>query len=229
VTLNLGDLEAPPANTDFRAELRRAIAQSERLARRRRRTAALVALVAGLGIASAASVSAFRGQPLKQTDASYTCAVPQQGGVNKLDVTVQVKGPPYRFGGKRIPRVAEALFNTGDVGLVGSLIFFGGVTSARHGYGVNDKVCQKAAAIPLVPAGLPLVAELRGTGGDEIQQECWLAPTVRMRLRVAYDKRGAPSAAQLALRSGAKLRPAAYIDWTPTHIRLYTSAACSKR
>lgn len=228
MTLHLDDLKAPPARPHFRAELRRGIAQSERLARRRRHAAALVALVAGLGIASAASVSAFHEQPTP-VDATYTCTVPEQGGVNKVEVMAQVKGPPYSFGGKRIPRVAEALFNTGDVGTASSLVDFGGVTSARHGYGVNDQVCRKAAPVPLVRAGLPLVAELRGAGGDAIQQECWLAPTVRMRIHVAYDKRGAPTAARLALRSGAKLRPAAYIDWTPTHIRVYTSAACSKR
>jgi hypothetical protein len=228
MTLELDDLQAPLAGPDFRPELRRGIAQGERLARRRRRTVALVALVAGLGVASAASVSAFREQPTP-VDASYTCSVPDQGGVNKVVVKAQVKGPPYSFGGKRIPRVAEAIFNTGDVGTAASLVDFGGVTSARHGFGVNDQVCTKAAPIPLVRAGLPLVAELRGTGGDELQQECWLAPTVRMRIHVTYDEHRAPVAARLALRSGAKLRPAAYIDWTPTHIRVYTSAACSKR
>lgn len=228
MTPELEELEAPPAPPDFRAELRRGIAKRERLARKRRQAAALVALVAGLGVASAAGVSAFHAQP-NPTDGTYTCAVPDQGGVHKLDVKAQVKGPPYSFGGKRIPRVAEALFNTGDVGTSNSLIDFGGVTSARRGYGVDDQVCRKAASIPLVRAGLPLVAELRGTGGDSIQQECWLAPTVRMRIQVSYDKQGAPDAARLALRSGAKLRPAAYIDWTPTHIRVYTSAACSKR
>jgi hypothetical protein len=223
--MKLEDLQAPPASPEFHSELRRRIDTGERLARGRRRAAALVAVVAALVIVSATSVSAFREQT-KPIDRTYSCSVPEQGGVNRVDLVLQVKGPPFSFGGKRVPRVAEAIVNTGTVGNVGSLTDFGGVTSARGGYGVNEQVCTPAAAIPLIRGTLPLLAEVRGTKGDEVEKECWLASTIRMRIHTTF-KNGAPITAQIAVRSGAKLHPTAFIDWTPTHSRLYASAACN--
>jgi hypothetical protein len=223
--MKLDDLEAPPASSEFHAELRRRIETGERLARGRRRAAALVAVGAAVVIVSATSVSAFREQT-KPIDRTFSCSVPEQGGVNRVDLVIQLKGPPFSFGGKRIPRVAEAIVNTGTVGSVGSLTDFGGVTSARGGYGVNDQVCTSAAAVPLSRGKLPLLAELRGAKGDEVEKECWLAPTIRMRIHTTF-RNGAPITTQIAVRSGAKLHPTAFIDWTPTHIRLYASAACN--
>src|SRR5947209_15172120 len=102
MTLKLDDLQAPSARPEFRAELRRRIETSERLARGRRRAAALVAVAAALVIASATSVSAFREQTAP-IDRTYACAVPEQGGVNRIDLIAQVKGPPFNFGGKLVP------------------------------------------------------------------------------------------------------------------------------
>jgi hypothetical protein len=48
-------------------------------------------------------------------------------------------------------------------------------------------------------------------------------------MHVKLGRSGAPVAAQIAVRSGAKQHPVAYIDWTPTRISAYVSPSCQVR
>lgn len=224
--IKLDDLHAPPARPEFREELLRRIETGERLARGRRRAAALVAVVAALVIAGAAGVSAFRSQT-KPLDQAVTCPVPDQGGVNRLDVIPRAKAPTVIYNGHAFPSPAQAIL---QVGTLSAQTQFVGVTSAHNGYLFNTDACLAAAAapVPLSHAALKTVDVVRGTHGQELDKECWLAATVRIRMHVTFSRSGAPTAAQIALVSGAKLRAAAFIDWTPSRITVYTAPSCNR-
>jgi hypothetical protein len=226
MSLRLDDLQAPPAPPEFREELLRRIETGERLARGRRRAAALVAVAAGLVIASAASVSAFRDQT-RPVDATYACSVPEIGGVYRVDILGRVRGRPVDYGGVMTPNRAEAEFNAGSPTSPDGTSLVG-LDEYPNGYGASDQLCHRAGtAVPLSHAGLRPAGTVRGTQGATIRQECWLAPTVTIRAHVRFSRSGVPTAAQLVLRSGKKLRPAGYIDWTPTRVTVFASSACS--
>jgi len=226
MTLNLDDLRAPPARPEFHSELRHRIETSERLARGRRRAAALVAVAAALVIVSAASVSAFR-QQTKPVDATYVCSVPQLGGVYVVDVVGSVRGVPVKYGTVSVPNRAHATFSAGST-MSPDGVSLVGLDEYPNGYGADDQLCRRShAAVPLGHASLRPFGAVTGTQGATIKRECWLAPTVTIRAHVVFSRSGVPTAAQLVLRSGKKLKPAAYLDWTPTRVVGYASAACS--
>jgi hypothetical protein len=228
MSLRLDDLRAPPAGAGFHAELRRRTEAADRTAHRRHRIAAGVAIVAGLVVVSAAGVSAFRdAAQLQPVAATFTCTVPDTGGVNRVDVIARVRGPASNYGGVRLPNPAEALFGTADNGPnVTDLV---AARELANGFGANDALCHRGGrSIPLARSGLPSAGVVRGTRGDTIQKECWLASTVTIRAAVAYGKGNKPVRAQLALRSGKALRPTAFVDWTPTRVAVFASAACNQ-
>jgi len=224
--IDLEDLQAPPASPGFREELQARIETGERLVRGRRRAAALVAVVAALVIVGAAGVSAFRSQT-KPLDQAVMCPVPDQGGVNRLDVIAKAKAPTAVYNGHAFPSPAQALLQVGDLGAQTQFV---GVTSAHNGYLFNTDACRSAApaSVPLSHTTLKTVDVVTGTHGREVDKECWLAATVRIRMHVTFSSSGAPTAAQIALRSGAKLRPAAFIDWTLKRIAVYTAPSCNR-
>jgi len=222
----LDELVAPPAGRDFHAELWERIDARERASRRRRRAFAAVVVAAALVTMSAAGVFAY-GEQTKPLDRTLSCPVPEQGGVNVLHLTAHVKGPPLHFGSRTAPNPAIALLVAGNPST--TQLQYVGVSSLRGGYVFDQTVCRTAPAIPLVRAGLPLAGIYRGSDSSGIDRECWFAAVVSVRLHVSLGRGGAPVAAQIAIRSGAKQRPAAYIEWTPTRIRAYVSSSCQVR
>jgi hypothetical protein len=228
MSLRLDDLQAPPARRGFHSDLRRAAQAADRGAQRRHRIAAAVATAAALVVASAASVSAFRDAPETQpVDATFTCAVPDTGGVNRVDLIARVRGPGTNYGGVVLPNPAEAAFGAADIGPNMTELVVARET--RNGFATGDALCRRTTAtIPLVRGALPPLGVVRGTHGGTIQRECWLASTVTVRVHVVFGRGGKPSAAQLALRSGRKRRPVAFIDWTPTRAAAFASASCNQ-
>jgi hypothetical protein len=223
----LDRLAAPPPGRDFHSELWERIDARERAARRRRRVLVTVAAAAALVTVSAAGVFAYGAQS-KPLDRTLSCPVPEQGGVNVLHLTAHVKAPPMIFGGtKPVPSPAVALVIAGDP--TTTQVQYVGVTSVRNGYLFDQSVCHTAPTIPLARAGLPPAGVFTGTKGAGIDRECWLATTISVRLHVTLGRSGAPVAAQLAIRSGTKLRPVAYIVWAPTRIRAFVAPSCQLR
>ena len=219
-------LRAPPAGLDFHQGLWERIAAKERTSRRRRRITATVAIAAALVTASAAGVFAF-GEQTPPLDQTLTCPLPEQGGVNVLNLVVHVKAPPIAYGGKPVPNPAVALVTAGPLG--SSQEQYAGVSSLRGGYWFDQSVCRTARSIPLSRSALSSAGVFKGAEGAGIQRECWLAPTFTVRLRVTLGASSTPVAARLAIRSGAKLRPVAYIEWSPTLVRAFVSSSCRVR
>jgi len=227
VSVSLDDLQAPPARSGFHSELRRLAAADERRIRRRRRLAAAVATAAALVVAGAASVSAFR-QQTRPTDATYACTVPNVGGVNRVDAIARVRGPATNAGGVMIQNRAEATFSAASP-MTPDGTSLVGLDEYRNGFGSSDQLCRAThTAIPLTYTGLRTVQTVSGTKGATIRRECWLASTVTIRAHLVYSRLGVPTSAQLVLRSGKKLRPAAFIDWTPTRVSVYTAPSCNQ-
>jgi hypothetical protein len=97
--------------------------------------------------------------------------------------------------------------------------------SGKAGYALDRNVCTPAPRIPLAPAGLPLLGD-GGVNGGDIGRECWVGPRITLRVHVRLGRSGAPVAAELAIRTGRKQHPVAFIQWTPTRARGYFSSIC---
>jgi hypothetical protein len=227
---------APARPPGFDEELWRRIGAHERAAARRARVVAAVATAIAIAATSAAGVLAFGGgaRGLSTVDRTLTCPVPERGGVNLLKLFARVKGsPPTTLQGYELsnPATVEVdagrmLLFTAGVPHIYQATYAGASPALKGGYTFDERACVQARSIPLTAAGLQSAGTFRGTHGAGLARECWLAPLSTIRLRVTVTNSGVPVAAKLALRSGKKLRPIAYVDWTPTLVRAWATSDC---
>ena len=237
----LDDLVPPPPRRRFHDELWEKVAAAEHAAARRWRTIAVAAVTVAVAGTSAAGVLAFGGGGSGPLDRTLTCPAPQ----NRLEVLAHVKGPPtyvYQPGtstkdhfvpGWFVPHPALVEVDAGrhvirNAGLntLYQTIFAGASPSYKSGYSFDGSVCKQANTIPFTSAGLKKIAVFTGTQGGGISAECPLANPATLRLRVTLAKSGQPTAARLTLRGGDKLRPVAYVDWTPTRVTAWLARGC---
>ena len=217
----LARLEAPPVRAGFREQLWERIEQRERTAARRWRAVAVVAVAAAVAAASAAGVLAFGvGTATAPIDRTLSCPIELVGGVHKLQLGAISRQAPTRINGKLELRPGGFWANAGLTDTPLQLAF---VTGLPDGVVLDHVVCTPAQRIPLAPSGLPLLNVLKAFSGGTLAQACWVADRITLRLHVTFGKAGAPVAAQMAIRSGAKQRPAAFLDWTPARVRAYVS------
>ncbi len=215
-------LEAPPVRPGFREELWERIEERERSATRRWRASAIVAVAVAVAAASAAGVLAFgvASGATSPVDETVSCPIEIVGGVNKLVLGAIPRHKPIRVNGKLEPRPGGFWAQSGLTNTPVQLAF---LTGLKDGVTLDHLVCTPAQRIPLARAGLPLLNVLNAFHGGTVSQECWVAPRITLRLHVIFGKTGAPIAAQMAIRSGAKRRPVAFFDWTLARIRAYVS------
>ena len=228
----LHDLKAPAPAADFRGRLFERAEASARTSARRWRLAAIVATVAAIAAATGASVLALGNNAFSATatfDETLSCAVPVRAGIPVLDIGAGPTGWFFDGNGKRIPHAAQILVGAfGQFGNNSNTTFFA-ITSARGGYGsTHSPSCKPAAKISLARGALPLFDTIRSPNaglGDGGNASCFTANRITARLH-ATIVRGTPVAAQLAVRSGKKQRPIAFIDWTPKRVAVYFSDDC---
>lgn len=220
---DLHDLKAPPARPGFREELFERADLAERRAARRWRVAAIAATAAAVGATSAAGVLAFGDGPsigAKTYDISRVCPVPIQGGIPVAWLSAHAK--VSRFTNGKTLRYA-ALGNISANGAVN----FGGISSVKGGVGMSGPpVCKSAPPVPLKPSGLRLYDTYTtneiGPGVEDFGVKCFVGAHVRSRVHAVTGSNGVPTSGQIVLWTGAKkLRPVAFIDWTPTKVKLY--------
>lgn len=191
----------------------------------------VLALATAAALIAAGDVMAFGTGSASGTsvvDKTLACPVPDRGGVNVLDFFARIGG--------RIPGAHNGESDPSATGVVvpgGSGLPLAGVQTKYVGYDgrthelpwtVDTTDCKRAAAILLAPARLPRLGTLTRPL-DEVVRECWLAPSIVTRLRVRLTN-GHATAAQLAVRGGAKRHPVIYVDWTPRRITVYVAASC---
>jgi hypothetical protein len=208
----LGNLTAPSAHDGFRDELWQRIEKDERTRRRRRRALGLLAAGAALAALSAAGVLALGSESGGVVDRTLRCPVPEQGGVNVFNLFARVKGQEPAAVGIDAGPLLSPLAAAGSFYKDGSVF--------------DHTACAPTRSIPATRSGIPLADTFRGAQGAGGTRECWVATTITVRLRVKIARGGVPTSAQLAVRSGARQRPVAFVDWTPTLIHVYVTPAC---
>jgi hypothetical protein len=227
MSVDLDDLVAPPSREGFREELWERAEQQERRAARRWRPVAIAALVVAAAAISGAGVLARGGQASVTIDRTIACPVPIRGGVPVFHLFAQARGK-YLFQGKLTGSAAQLAVGTTAPGL-SSREDFVSVTSFRGGFGIDQQRCHAASQIALERSGLPKDADYLpnqpGVGGM-FGATCLSASTITVRLRTRIAASGAPVWAKLAVRSGKKLRPIVYVDWTPDKVTTYLSPDC---
>jgi len=91
---------------------------------------------------------------------------------------------------------------------------------AGHSAEVDLAWCKPAPKVPLARASLPLL------GSGSLDDRCWSGATIVVRLRAQLDSHGSVTVAQIAVRSGKKLRPLVFVDWTAKHVAVYGTDDC---
>jgi len=218
----LAPLEPPPPRPGFREELWERVEERERSAARRWRAAAIVSVAVAAAAASAAGVLAF-GDGRASTapiDRTLTCPVDMVGGVHVLRLDAVAAAKPISVNGKLESRPGGFWVEEGLTTNPLQLVFVQGLPES---YVLDKVVCTPAPRIPLAASGLPLLTVLHANKGGTLFQECWVAPRVTIRLHLTFGKTGAPVAAQMAIRSGAKQRPVAFFDWTVSRVQASVS------
>jgi hypothetical protein len=224
----LQDLAAPPGPADFRDRLWERVAERERRDGRRRRAVATAIAVAAAATLTATGVLALGHRSAavasKTFDSMRSCAVTLQGGVPV--VRLQAHGT-YRFFQNNqwfSFGAAAALLTKEGVGL-------GGVASVRGGYGAGDPgFCKPTAQIPLSRAGLPLEGVYKageaGIGSMDNGAQCLVGGHIAVRVHAVVGRNDTPTSGAIAVRTGKKLRPVAYVEWTPKRVAVYMSDDC---
>jgi hypothetical protein len=230
--MDVHDLIAPPPAADFRERLWERAEEWQRRRARRWRVAALAATAVAVASISAAGVFALdkgvartAGPPT--FDQSISCQVVVRGGIPVIDLTTEPTGW-YSVNGVRKPSVATMLLSTSSFG-GGQSANYLSFQSGPHVYGpLEDAPCTKAPPIPLARAGLPLAQTLEApspTDAAGATLSCFTGATIAIRQHLKLVK-GTPVAGQVAVRTGKKLRPLLYVDWTPKKITVYASGDC---
>jgi hypothetical protein len=226
---DLQELVAPPADPEFRERLWERVADRERREARRRGAAAAVAVVAIAGALTTTGVLALGGRDgaaaAKTYDATRSCAVTVQGGVPVVRLQAHAA---YRFfqNGQwfTFPSVVGLMTKEGT-GL-------GGLSAFPDSYRFrNPGICTPAKVIPLSHAGLRLDGVYKtgepGVGSTDNGAQCLVGGHVSVRVHAVVGRNDAPTSGTLAVRTGKKLRPILYVDWTPKRVTVYLSDDCN--
>jgi len=229
--MELHDLVAPPSSPDFRERFWERAAEQQWRRARAWRVSALAATAVAVAAASSAGVLALnRGVATSSAptfDQSISCQVPERGGIPVIDLSTEPTGW-YFANGARKPRVATMLLGTNSFG-AGQSVGYAMFQSGPHIFGpLKDAPCSKAPAIPLTSAGLPRFGTVNAPSdgvANAVNLSCFTGKTIAVHQHLKLvDNRAV--AAQVAVRTGKKLRPLLYVDWTPKKITVYASADC---
>lgn len=221
MSLELDDLVAPPARPGFREELWERAASQDRSLVRRWRTLAVISLTFGTAAASAAGVLAFGGGgAAKAIDRTVSCPIPIQGGVPAFEIGTGPSGRTF-YSGKwhAYPGFMGISIGPQAAPLIG-------VSSGSAGYVLDQSLCARATRIPLTRERLPAPTIIKSGDpvGYQLDDTCLSAATIAIRLHVQFGRGGVPAEAQMAVKSGKRLKPIAFIDWTPKRVSWTVSA-----
>jgi hypothetical protein len=184
-------------------------------------------LVLGCAVAAlvAAGSSGARAVPVR--DETHSCAVEDKGGVPvaylKAYANYRFRNNGHTFSFPPLAGLSD--FHSNSLALVAAV---------QHGYGhAPSPLCVTARSIPLARGSLPLLGVYKngspglggGTGGNGA--ECWVGAHITVRERIRVNSKDVPVSGQIAVRSGAKLKPLAYIVWTPDRVTVYASGSCT--
>jgi hypothetical protein len=228
--IELDDFVAPPARPGFREDVIREGELQRRAAARRRGFAVLAC--AGLLVASFSTAGVFAleaGGTPRLIDRTVSCPVPVQGGVPVFHLAAAARGKIRNEKGALIDLYAQLSVYVEQT--MQQYVYYEGVTNAKKGYSTSiDPHCTKAQQVVLAPSGLPkegvYLRNEPGLGGD-YGYRCLSGAKITIRMRANISTAGAPTSARLIVRTGKKLRPVAYIAWTPDKVTTYLTPDCA--
>lgn len=224
--------EEPP---DFFDELWLKAEQQERQAARRWRRigVALITLVVTAGT-GAGVFAVGRGSGVTVVDRTIACRVITNLDSGSIRIGSQVRLPPDHVNGGVFYQPGS-LWVAGNAGAQPDLTYAAvspnlviATKTVKGGYYLDRTICKKAAAIPLAPSGLPSLGTFSRAGNTGFDESCDVAKDslVTVRMRVTESSANVPTAAVLAIRSGDRQRPTAFVDWTPTRVRAWMAPGC---
>lgn len=229
--MNVHDLVAPPPAADFRERLWERAEEWQRRRARVWRVAALAAAAVAAASISAAGVFALNSGVVAASpslfDQSISCQVPLRGGIPVVDLSTEPTGW-YYVNGQKKPRVATMMLGTSSFGAnqTANYMMF---QSGPHVFGaLKDAPCSKTPPVPLVSTGLPRYGTVHAPSdgvANAVNLSCFTGNTIAIHQHLKIV-RSRVVAARVAVRSGKKLRPLLYVDWTPTTITVYASGDC---
>jgi hypothetical protein len=214
----------------FRDRLRDSIEARQQKSARRWRAAALTLAATTAAGAVSAGVLAFNGAASAIVDRTISCPVAIQGGAPVFNVGTSIRSV-ITVAGKREVQPGGV---GASAGVVSTRAFWyaqaeaGNIVDLKAGYSFDHTICSSASRIPLTGAGLPEPTRLRSNPVDwALAARCVFIPRIRIRMRVTLNHAGIPTAAQFAIRGGKRLRPVAFIDWTPKAASVALSSDCT--
>lgn len=224
-------LPVPEERSGFFDDLWLKAEQEEREAARRwRRIAvALIALVVSAG--TAAGVFAVgRGASATVADRTIACRVITNLDSGSIYIGSEVRLPPDHVNGG-ISYEPGSLWVAGNAGAQPELTYVQVSKLVKGGYSFDGTICKKAATIPLARSGLPSLGTFSRGGNTRFDESCDVAKDslVTVRMRVTESSANTPTAALVAIRSGPRQRPTAFVEWTPTRVRAWLAAGCIQR
>ena len=155
-------------------------------------------------------------------DETLSCPIAIQGGIPVVRISTHAHYAERNNGQMYAPPPLVRFSDRNEQNFVVA-------TAAARGYGYAT-FCKRAARIPLTPGTLPKFGTYRngspGTGIGVNSVDCFVGARATLRMRVTLGTGDRPTAAQISLRTGPKLRPIAFVDWTPNQVVVYATDDC---
>ncbi|HET8893509.1 MAG TPA: hypothetical protein VFM96_05380 [Gaiellaceae bacterium] len=220
--------EEPP---DFFDDLWLKAEQEEREAARRWRRIAVALITLVFVAGTAAGVFAVgRGAGATVVDRTIACRVITNLDSGSVYIGSEVRLPPDHVNGGVFYQPGS-LWVAGNAGAKPQLTYVQVSKLVKGGYSFDGTICKKTAAIPLARSGLPSLGTFSRAGNARFDESCDVAKDslVTVRIRVTELSANEPTGAVLAIRSGRRQRPTAFVEWTPTRVRAWLAAGCIQR
>jgi hypothetical protein len=208
---------AAPASEEFFDELWRLAEQRQRVAARRWRRAAAALAVVALASLTTAAVFASGRSGAAVVDQTWSCAVtPTITGVPRIEMHASVDTPrTTAFFQLTVMPDASTEFHE-----LTQLSFF----HRPDSFTVDEHRCSRSKAVipfgtaKLVPNGVVTTSFVGGVGAL-----CATGASIIFHVRATLAH-GTPTRARVAIRTGRK--PVAYVDWSPKRISTYFERGC---
>ena len=222
----LARLPLPPETTQFFDDLwRRANEQERALARRWRRTAIGLAVIAVAAIASTATVVTSTGAATNVADVRATCASQYQGGLPVFTAHAEPSDKPTP--GEKLPAPPPGFKPVQGLWIATPAQTFLTLSPFSAGFTIDRRVCKAYRnRVDLGHKGLSLVGTYRNGGYTNFNARCLDVARIGFRLRVTMDPGGLPTSAQLAIVRARNGAPLVYVEWSPDTVTGWAAKRC---
>ena len=222
----LAELPVPPESPQFFDELwRRANERERAVARRWRRTALALGVVALGAVASAAVLATSTGAATNVADVRGSCASQYQGGLPVVTAHAQPTDKPKP--GETLPTPPPGFKPVQGLWIDTPSQTFLTLSPFAVGFTVDRRACTTyKKKIDLGHTGLGPAQTYRNGDYTTFEHRCLDVARIAFRVRVEMDGSGQPTRAQLAIVRAKTGVPLMYVDWTADQVVGYASKRC---